>query len=62
VLTWRQADAELEALQASVGLVRDLVLGGVGGSSSLAVSVPMVAEEVEKWINIVAANGVQWGL
>jgi hypothetical protein len=21
----------------------------------------MVAEEVEKWVNAVAANGVQWG-
>jgi hypothetical protein len=40
--------------------VWDLVLGSTGVSSSLATSLAMVAEEVENWINTVAANGVRW--
>jgi hypothetical protein len=47
-----------------VGICRtcpDLVLGGAGRSSSLVASLAMVAEEVEKWINAVTANGVRWG-
>jgi hypothetical protein len=56
---WCHADAELEALHASTALVWDLVLGGASGSSSLAATLAMVAEEVEKWINVMAANGVR---
>jgi hypothetical protein len=37
-----QVDVELEALQASTALVRDLVLGGDGRSSFLAVSLATV--------------------
>jgi hypothetical protein len=55
-----QVDAELEALRVSATLVWDLVLGGASGSSSLAASLAMVVAEVEKWINVVAANGVWW--
>jgi hypothetical protein len=57
----RQANAELEALQTSIASVRDLVLGHTGGSSSLAASLAMVAEEVENRVNTTAANGVRWG-
>jgi hypothetical protein len=54
------ANAELEALQTSTMFVWDLVLGSTGVSSSLVTSLAMVAEEVENWINTVAANGVRW--
>jgi hypothetical protein len=53
-----QVDVELEVLRAFATLVRDLVLGGAGRSSSLAASLAMVVEEVEKQINAVAAIGV----
>jgi hypothetical protein len=56
-----QADEELEALWTSAAFVWDLILGDANGSSSLAASLAMVAEEVEKWVNAAAANGVQWG-
>jgi hypothetical protein len=56
-----QMDTELEALRTSVVFVWDLILGDGSGSSSLAASLSMVAEEVEKWVNAVAANGVWWG-
>jgi hypothetical protein len=46
----------------SSALVQVLVLGGAGGSSSLAASLAKMAEEVEKWINATAANGVWWGV
>jgi hypothetical protein len=56
-----QANAELEALRASVALVRDSILGNTGRSSSLATSLAEVAGEVENQINKAAANGVWWG-
>jgi hypothetical protein len=37
------------------------MLGDTGEPSSLAASLAMVAEEVENWINTMAANGVRWG-
>jgi hypothetical protein len=54
---WRQVDAEREVLQTSATLVQDLVLGNVDIPSSLAMSLSMVAEEVEGRINTAAANG-----
>jgi hypothetical protein len=57
----RQADAELEALRTSAAFVRDLILGDASGSSSLAMSLVMVAEEVEKRVNVATTNGVWWG-
>jgi hypothetical protein len=57
----RQVDAELEALRTSATLVWDVILGEAGGPSSLVMSLSMVAEEVENWINTTAANGVWWG-
>jgi hypothetical protein len=56
-----QANAELEAIWGSAAFVQDLVLGDTGESSSLAASLARVVEEVENWINTVAANGVWWG-
>jgi hypothetical protein len=38
-----------------------LVLGDAIRSSSLVASLAMAAEEVEKWVNAVATNGVRWG-
>jgi hypothetical protein len=57
----RGANAELEALRASVALVRDLILGDIGRSSSLVASLPKAVKEVENRINMMANNGVQWG-
>jgi hypothetical protein len=57
----RQVDAELETLWTSAAFVYDLILGNASGSSSLAASLPMVVEVVEKWVNAAAANGVWWG-
>jgi uncharacterized protein with NRDE domain len=57
----RQADAELEALRTSAAFVQDLILGDASGSSSLAMSLVMAAEEVEKRVNVAATNGVWWG-
>jgi hypothetical protein len=37
------------------------VLGGADGPSSLATSVPAVAELLGNHINAVATNGVRWG-
>jgi hypothetical protein len=48
-------------LWTSATLVQDLILGEAGGPSSPAMSLSMVAEEIENRINTVAANGVQWG-
>jgi hypothetical protein len=55
-------DAELEALWTSIALVRDLVLGNVDGPSSLAASLPMVAELLEGRIDTTATSGVCWWL
>jgi hypothetical protein len=49
------------ALRASAALVQDSMLGDTGEPSSLVASLAMVAEEVENWINTMAANGVRWG-
>jgi hypothetical protein len=54
-----QTDTELEALQTSTVLVQDLVLGKASEPSSPATSLSMVAEEVEIWINTMAANRVR---
>jgi hypothetical protein len=51
----------LEALRTLVARVRDLVMGGVDESSSLAASMSVAAELLESRINTVAANGVHWG-
>jgi hypothetical protein len=42
-------------------LVQDSVLDNIDGPCSLVVSLSMVVELLEGWINIVAANGVHWG-
>jgi hypothetical protein len=57
--TWREVDAELEALRASAAQVQDLVLGGVDGPSSLAASVSTTAELLEDRIDATTANGVR---
>jgi hypothetical protein len=42
-----KAEAEFEALWSSIARVQDLVLGDVGGSSSLATSMSAVAERLD---------------
>jgi hypothetical protein len=54
-------ERELEHLQSSVVWVQDLVLGDVDGSSLLATSMSVVAEQLEGWIDATTANGVCWG-
>jgi hypothetical protein len=56
-----QMDVELEALRTSASFVWDMILGDASGSSSLAASLSIVAEEVEKWVNAAATNGIRWG-
>jgi hypothetical protein len=53
---------ELEALHASVTCVRDLVLDGIDGPSSLATSLSSVAELLEGRIDAAAATGVHCGI
>jgi hypothetical protein len=48
----------LDALRSSVVLVQDLVLGDVDRPSSLATSLPKVAELLEDRIDTVVTNGV----
>jgi hypothetical protein len=55
------AEVELEALWSSTAWVQDLVLGNVGGSSSVSMSMYTVAEWLEGRIDATAANGVCWG-
>jgi hypothetical protein len=50
--TRREAEAEL-------GDLWDSVLGDVGGSSLMAVSMYVVTEQLEGWMDDVAANGVR---
>jgi hypothetical protein len=57
----QEVDVELEALQTLVARVQDLVLGSADGSSSLETSMSIVAELLEGWIDVAAANGVYWG-
>jgi hypothetical protein len=57
----RVVERELEPLQSSVVWVQDLVLGDVDGSSLLATSMSVVAEQLEGWIDAPTANGVCWG-
>jgi hypothetical protein len=52
---------ELEAMWTAATLVRDLVLGGVDGPSSLAASLSMLAELLEGRIDFAATKGVRWG-
>jgi hypothetical protein len=56
----READAELEDLRSSAARVQDVVLGDVGGSSLMSVSISAVMERLEGWIDGVVANGVCW--
>jgi hypothetical protein len=56
----REVDAELEALWTLVVRVRDLVLDWADGPSSLAVSLSMVVELLEGWVDATAANEVRW--
>jgi hypothetical protein len=48
-------------LWTSVALVRHLVLDGADGSSSLSVSLFVVAELLEGCVNATNTNGVHWG-
>jgi hypothetical protein len=48
----------LDALRTSAILILDLVLGDVGGPSSLAASLSMAAELLEDWIDTATTNGV----
>jgi hypothetical protein len=58
---WREADAELEALQTSAARVQGLVLDNIDGLSSLAASLSMVVELLEGQIDTTTTNGVCWG-
>jgi hypothetical protein len=51
----------MEALQAFVALVQDLVLGDINELSSLVESQAEATEEAENWINTATVNGVRWG-
>jgi hypothetical protein len=57
--TWREAEVELEDLRSSVAWVRDLVLDDVGGSSLMAESMSVIAEQLKGHIDAVAAIGVR---
>jgi hypothetical protein len=59
--TRREVDVELEALWTLATRFWDLVLGSVDGPSSLAASMPTVAELLKGQIDAVAANRVHWG-
>jgi hypothetical protein len=57
----QEAEAELEALRSLAARFWDLVLGGVDGSSSLAMSMSAVVELLENWIDAsVASPCPQW--
>jgi hypothetical protein len=58
---WREADAELEALQTSAARVQGLVLDNIDGLSSLAASLSMVVELLDGQIDTTTTNGVCWG-
>jgi hypothetical protein len=53
----QEADVELEALRTSATWLRDLVLDGADGSSSLAASLTTVMKLLEGHIDAAAANG-----
>jgi hypothetical protein len=55
----REANAELEGLRSSATQVRDLVLGGPTGTSSLDALLPSVTELIEDRVDVAAANGVR---
>jgi hypothetical protein len=57
---WREADAELAALQTLATRIQDLLLGSTNGPSSLAVSMSVVAELLEGQIDTATADGVRW--
>jgi hypothetical protein len=57
----QEMDAELEALRSSAVGVQDLVLERDDEMSSLVVSLPSVAEQIEDHIDIATTNGVRWG-
>jgi hypothetical protein len=58
---WREADAELEALQTSAARVQGLVLDNIDGLSSLAASLSTVVELLDGQIDTTTTNGVCWG-
>jgi hypothetical protein len=60
VTRW-EAEVELEDMRSSAALVRDLVLGDVGGSSLMAMSMSVVTEQLEGSIDVTATNRVRWG-
>jgi hypothetical protein len=57
----READAELEVLRFLAVWVRDLVLGGAGEPSSLAMSMSMVTELLKDHIDATTPNEVRCG-
>jgi hypothetical protein len=60
VTRW-EVEAELEDMRSSAALVRDLVLGDVGGSSLMVTSMSAVTEQLEGWIDTATTNRVCWG-
>jgi hypothetical protein len=58
VTQW-EAEVELEDMRSSAVLVRDLVLGDVGGSSLMATSMFAVTEQLEGWIDAATTNRVR---
>jgi hypothetical protein len=57
----QEPEANPKALWGSAARVRDLVLGGPTGTSSLAASLSLVLELIEGRVDATAANGVCWG-
>jgi hypothetical protein len=58
---WWEADLELEAPRTLAARVWGSVLGSTEGPSSLAASLFVAAELLERQNDSVAANGVHWG-
>jgi hypothetical protein len=57
----READTELDTLWTSSTWIRDFMLDGADGPSSLVASLSMVVELLEGHIDAAATNGVRWG-
>jgi hypothetical protein len=58
--TWREVNAELEALRALATWVQDLVQDRADGSSSLAASMSMATALLEGHVDAIIANVVHW--
>jgi hypothetical protein len=58
--TWREVNAELEALRALATWVQDLVQDWADGSSSLAASMSMATALLEGHVDAIIANVVHW--